>query len=90
MSVAALADLRKDLKVTLTESSTTLSEVCSLPSEIFVLRYFVLLGWAIWLCEFCVEFLVSKFTLMDVVEEIEVVIKEVYNQSISFLAHRSK
>ena len=74
----------------MTESRTTLSEVCSLPSEIFVLRYFVLLGWAIWLCKFGVKLLMSKFTLMDVVEEIEVVIKEVYNQSISSLAHRSK
>lgn len=43
-----------------------------------MLRRLVLLGLAYRLGKFGVKFLVSKLTLMDIVEEIEVIIKEVY------------
>jgi len=42
-----------------------------------VLCHFVLLGWAIWLWEVGIKLLASKFTLMDVIEEIEVIVKKV-------------
>ena len=78
LPVSTLTDLRQDLEVAVPKSRTSFSQVRSLSSQILLLRCFVLFSAGLWWWrKLLFEYDLTILTVMNIVEKIEVVIKEV-------------
>ena len=77
LSVATLSDLGEDLKISLTQSCATFTEIGTFSSKVLVLHRVVFRRSLGWCRVLCVELPMSKLSLMYIVEKIEVVVEEV-------------
>ena len=79
MAIATLTNLRQNLEVTMSQPSSSLPEIRSFPSEILLEGSIVFcLGSGRWFRYGLVECVVAGLPLMNVGQEIEVMVKEVY------------
>jgi hypothetical protein len=87
LAVPSLADLGEDLEITMAETSAAFSEVGSLPTEIFVQCGIVLfLGSLRWARKGGFEGIFARLTIVDVGEQVEVVVEEVWERLVSHRA----
>lgn len=79
LTIATLSDLCENLEVSLAKTNTTLSQVCTLSSSIFMPKRIVGLCWSNRRSRiFCLEMAETILTGTDICQEIEVVVEEVY------------